>query len=393
MVLVGVAVGAGVVVVVAHLRRKPAEEVARQLVEEVEAKHVADLDRTIAQLKEAFGSLSREALSANSEEFLRLAKTRLEQQTAQGDTQLESKKKLIDASLEALRTRLGELNNAVQGSERDRREAFGRLVKELENTAKVTSTLNETTTQLTAALASHAQRGQWGERMAEDVLRLAGLIEGVNYKKQVTGESGSRPDFVFYLPTGPTVNMDVKFPLSNYLRYLEADGTEADGYKKAFLSDVRSRIKEVTTREYIDSAGGTIDFVLVFIPNEQVYGFIHQNDPELLDFAMKKNVVLCSPLTLFAILAVIRQAADNFRLQKASNEILALLGAFARQWTKYTEAVDQLGRHLERAMKSYDDVTSTRTRMLERQLDRIEELRQQRNVALPDVVDEEAGTG
>ena len=382
--IIGVAAGALIVVLVVHLRRKPAEEVAQKLVEEAQAQRIEDLGRVIDQLKDTFGALSREALADNRDDFLKLAETRLKQQTVQGEATLESKKKLIDANLEALQARLTELNAAVQGSEKDRREAFGRLIKELENTGKVTSSLNETTRQLTEALASPSHRGQWGERMAEDVLRLAGFIEGVNFEKQVATESGTKPDFVFLLPNGPRVNMDVKFPLANYLRYLESDESTAEGFKKAFLQDVRGRVREVTTRDYIDPSAGTTDFVLVFIPNEQLYGFIHENDPDLLEFALGKKVVLCSPLTLFAVLAIIRQAADNFRLQQASNEILALLGAFSKQWQRYGETVDQLGRRLEQVMKSYGELTSTRTRMLERQLDRIEELRRHRQVALPD---------
>jgi DNA recombination protein RmuC len=177
------------------------------------------------------------------------------------------------------------------------------------------------------------------------------------------------------LPSGPRINMDVKFPLANYLRFLEAESDLADAYRKAFIDDVRNRIREVTTREYIDTADGTTDFVLVFIPNEQIYGFVHETDPQLLEFAIARKVVLCSPLTLFAILAVVRQAADNFRLQQASHEILRLLGEFQKQWHKYGEVVERLGRALESSMKAYAELTGARTRQLDRQLDKIDELR------------------
>jgi DNA recombination protein RmuC len=383
LAILGVVVGAGIVALVFHLRRKPAADVARELVAEAERQRLADLDRVVAQLKESFGSLSREALSTNSAEFLKLAGTRLAQETQKGETALESKRKLIDTSLENLNKKVHELTGVVHATEKDRREAFGKLIKEIENTGKAAGALSETTAQLTQALASSSHRGQWGERMAEDVLRLAGMIEGVNYRKQSTTESGTKPDFVFLLPTGPRVNMDVKFPIANYLRFLESDDADADRLRKTFLTDVRSRVKEVTTRDYIDPVAGTLDFVLVFIPNEQLYGFIHENDPQLIEFALSRKVVLCSPLPLFAILAVIRQAADNFRLQQASNEILRLLGEFNKQWAKYGEVVDRLGRQLESAMKAYTDLTTTRTRQLERQLDKIEALRNEEGQALP----------
>jgi GGDEF domain-containing protein len=84
LAILGVVVGAGIVALVFHLRRKPAADVARELVAEAERQRLADLDRVVAQLKESFGSLSREALSTNSAEFLKLAGTRLAQETQKG---------------------------------------------------------------------------------------------------------------------------------------------------------------------------------------------------------------------------------------------------------------------------------------------------------------------
>ncbi len=371
----GLVIGAAIVVLIVHLRRRSIDTLARDLIAETETRRSEELDRTLTQLKDAFGALSRDALAVNSEEFLKLAKTRLENQTDAGASHLEEKKKLIDARLETVTKKVAELNQALHGAEKERRESFGRIIKELENTGQANLRLQNTTAQLTAALASPSHRGQWGERMAEDVLRLAGMVEGINYKKQTLTDAGTKPDFVFMLPSGQSVNMDVKFPLNNYVRYLESEGNDAEQFKKTFLQDVRKRISEVTTREYIDPSGGTVDVVLVFIPNEQVYGFIHENDPGLLDDAMSKKIVLCSPLTLFAILAVIRKAADNFRLQETSDEILALMGTFAKQWEKYSNVVETLGTRLESTMKAYGDLKTTRSRMLQRQLDKIDSLR------------------
>jgi len=363
-VIVGVVVGAGVVLAVVLLRRRRTPEADRELV---------------AQLKDAFGALSREALSANSEEFLKLARTRLEQETTKGEQTLEGKKKLIDANLEAIKARMAEVGTLLQTLEKDRRESHGGLVKHLQNVSAVTTSLQETTNQLRQALANPQARGQWGERMAEDVLRLAGMVEGINYTKQTQAAGGTRPDFTFLLPRGLCVNMDVKFPGSNYLAYLDAtDEAVAEGFKRAFVRDVRDRVKEVTKREYIDTAGGTVDYVLVFIPNEQIYGFIHQNDPTLLDDAMKMKVVLCSPLTLYAILAVIRQSVENFQLERASNDILQLLADFRKQWDKYVETAEKMGKRLDDVMKAYQEMTTTRTRQLERQMDKIDDLQAQR---------------
>ena len=110
--------------------------------------------------------------------------------------------------------------------------------------------VNEHTRQLREVLASQRVRGQWGERMAEDVLRLSGLVEGVNYLRQSTlVGSGRRPDYTFLLPQHLKMHMDVKFPLDNYVRHLEAQSElEQRRYRDQFLRDVRDRVKELTTR-------------------------------------------------------------------------------------------------------------------------------------------------
>jgi len=391
-VIIGIVVGAAVVLLVLVVRRRSAREVARKLIEEAQAEKVEDLQAIVKQIETAFAALSREALSANSEDFLKLAGTKLTEHTKQGESALEAKKKLIDKTVEQMSARLGELDRALRVAEKERSVSHGRLVDRLETTTRATANLTDTTAKLREALANPQRRGQWGERMAEDVLRLAGFIEGVNYRKQTATESGSKPDFTFPLPQNRRVNMDVKFPLPNYLRYLDApeDDPAREQFKSAFLRDVRARIREITTREYIDPADGTVDYVLVFIPNEQVYGFIHEHDPSLLDEALRQKVVLCSPLTLYAVLAVVRQAAENFRLEQTSREILSLLGAFSKEWARYSEVMDKMGKRLEEAMKQYEALTSTRTRKLERQLDRIEDLRSAEGVALPPEIE---GTG
>jgi len=375
-VLIGIVIGAVIGVIVLTLRRSAEKDLAQRLLETTQEEKARELSAIIEQLKIGFAALSREALSANTDDFLKLARSRLEQQAAQADQTIEAKKKLIDVRLEEMGTKLANLNNLIQQIEKQRAEAYGTLKGQLEKATQATNRLHETTGQLREALANPQRRGQWGERMAEDVLRLVGFVEGVNYCKQKTVIEGRRPDFTFLLPDNQCVHMDVKFPLANYLKMLDAqdDATRAV-FAAQFLRDVRSRVKEVTTRDYIDPAAGTVDYCLVFIPNEQIYGFIHEQDGTLLDDALRQKVVLCSPLTLYAILAVIRQAVENFRLEQASMQILNLLAEFKKQWARYVEGMDRMGKRLEDASKEYQQLVNTRTRQLDRQLDKIEDLR------------------
>lgn len=377
LILLGLAVGAALVILVILLRRGRESAVAAQLLDQARKDADASLLAITEQLKTAFAALSRDALSSNADDFLKLAKTKLDQQTTEGEAALEAKKKLIDVRLEDMAQKLTHLNNLIQAIEKQRAEAYGTLTTQIEKSSQVTHRLHETTAQLRAALANPQRRGQWGERMAEDVLRLAGFAEGVNYIKQKQLSEGARPDFTFVLPESRYLHMDVKFPLANYLKMLDAQTDAArDASATQFLRDVRQRIKEVTGRAYIDPAHGTVDYVLVFIPNEQVYGFIHERDAALLDDALRRKVVLCSPMTLYAILAVVRQSTDNLRFEQSSKQILELLANFRKQWTKFVDGMDAMGKRLDSAMKEYQELVGVRTRQLDRQLDRIDDLRQ-----------------
>ena len=391
--IIGVVLGAVVVLIVNWMRRQEAKTIAQELISQTESQKVQDLEVIINRVKESFGALSQEVLSKSTGEFLKLADATLSKQTQMGEKELEGKKKLIDQTLVAMKGDLQKVQDLVTGFEKDREKKFGELANQLKTTAEQTGKLQETTSQLRTALASSKVRGQWGERMAEDVLRLAGFVEGINYRKQKTLESvGTRPDHTFLLPQDLTVNMDVKFPLDNYMRYLDADGeTDKERHKNQFIKDVRGRIKEVTTREYINPAENTVDYVIVFIPNEQVYAFINENDSSILDEALKHKVILCSPITLYAVLAVIRQAVDNFNLEKTAAQIMSLLGTFNKQWSNFIKSLEKMGKKIDEAQKEFNALTSTRRNQLERPLRQIEDLRKQTGV-FPELALDEGNT-
>lgn len=374
--------GAAVVLIIQRLKRKEAREIARELVSETENEKVKDIEVILGRVKDSLGSLSLAALKTNSEEFMKLAGSVLGQQTQSGEKDLEGKKKLIDQTLDSMRGDLRKMQDVVAGFEKERVQKYGELSAHLKTAAEQTAKLQDTANHLRQALVSTKARGMWGERMAEDVLRLSGFIEGVNYLRQKTLEgAGSRPDYTFQLPQGRKVNMDVKFPLNSYLRYLETENDmEREVHKGQFLRDVRSRIKEVTTRDYINPDDETLDYVLVFIPNEQVYAFINQNDPVIIDEALRNKVILCSPFTLFAILAVIRQAMDNFSTAKAANDMLRLIGGFNKEWEKFCKSMDNMGRKIDDARDEFQKLATTRRNKLERPLQKIEDLRRLKGI-------------
>jgi len=365
-VLIGlmVAAVAGLVAVRLVAARRPtpvpAEDIARQLAAEQWRHAAAERDEVIRSALELLQSQNHGALASERELH---------------GQQLESKKALIDQQLGVMNAKLGEVGELVRTLEAERSTKLGELSGALEMQRAHIAALAETTQGLREALSSTKVRGQWGERMAEDVLRLAGFVEGVNYLKQRAITTGV-PDFTFLLPDDLSLFMDVKFPLDNYLRYLEAEGElEQRRTRDDFLRDVRQHVKTLAARDYLDGGRPSVDCVLLFIPNEAVYAFIQEQDSSILDDALRRKLVFCSPLTLFAVLAVVRQAVDNFRVERTSGEILERLHAFEKQWGMFTERMDKLGRSLETARKDYDELTSTRRRQLEREFDKIDDLR------------------
>jgi len=162
-------------------------------------------DKLMEELKTSFQSISFNTLK---------------DQTSQGAQTLEEKKKLIDATLNNIEGELNRVKDVMNNFSRQTKSGFDVMAEKLESTSDTTRRLTETTENLRKVLSDPTARGQWGEKMAEDVLRLAGFIENVNYKKQNVQASGSKPDFTFLLPKGVVVNMDAKFPFTNYLKFI-----------------------------------------------------------------------------------------------------------------------------------------------------------------------------
>ncbi|MDE2634858.1 MAG: DNA recombination protein RmuC [Chloroflexota bacterium] len=312
------------------------------------------LDKSAAQIKES------------NKSYLDQLTEKSETQTKAHNKELETKKELIDQRLTDMDVKLGKVERLVQELQTDRKAQYGALDDQLKS-------LTSTTNSLQPALADNRARGQWGERIAEDILRLLGFVEGVNYVKQATTDDGNRPDFTFRLPNQLSLNMDAKFPLDTYMRYSEAD-TEADkrSFSDKFLRDVNSRVSEIQKRDYIGAE--TLDCVLVFIPNEQVYRFIHEQDHSIIDSALRQKVILCSPLTLYIVLAVIRQASQNFNIEQQSRQIVTIVNEIRQEWDKYTGEMQTLSNHFQRVYNNLQRLTVTRTRALDRRFDKIEGL-------------------
>lgn len=402
---IAIALVAAVVVLVAAVAAVATWAVARRQLTSAPAVDHDEVEmRTRLAVSEAVGGAVRsvlddlraiagrdrdEAITAALHQSAVLGREQFAAAAASQAADLGAKKDLIEQNLGAVRAEvrqeLDRLGSIVRQLSERSAEKFGEVDKSLQVHSEVAAALATSTRALSEALSNPQARGQWGERMAEDVLRLAGLVEGVNYVKQAQLQGGTgRPDYTFTLPKGHQLYMDVKFPMASYLRYLEAasDG-DRRAHLKQFLTDVRARVKELAKRDYSrESASSSVDYVLLFMPNEQLTSFIVENDPALLDDALGDRVVVCSPLTLFAFLGVIRQAFDAFVLEQTSDEILKLIGGFSKEWDKYTASANKVKSRFDSVAREFDSLVGTRRRALERPLRHLEDLRRQRNLPI-----------
>ncbi|MFH0752988.1 MAG: DNA recombination protein RmuC [Candidatus Omnitrophota bacterium] len=318
--------------------------------------------------------------NARIEELLRSTREQMDarrQADAQGAADESVRRQSLESTVRSLEGRLKDYELMLRNWETDRAQKFGAIEKELSTAAQATFRLQEATGRLNNVLGNVKLRGQWGERMAEDIIRHAGLLEGVNYRKQVQlASSTTKPDITFLLPDGRSVNMDVKFPLDNYLKMVNAaSDLERDLLAKEFIKNARARVRELQTRDYINPAENTLDFVMLFIPNEQVFGYIHEVAPEFMDEALKQKVVLCSPFTLYATLAVIRQAHEHFRFERDMRKIIQDIEIFVKHYMTFKDRFVGFEKLIADLDQNYRDIREKSFKNIDVKIRHIEEFR------------------
>ncbi len=360
-VLIGLALG-GMVFAVLRLRRPTSPSVPDQEL-----------------LKSQFAELSRTALRELSEDFLRLAKRELAAENQRGAGELDTKRQAVEDAVKGLEQKLKDYERLLNTFESDRDTKYGRLEGELQRLTQNADQLQRTTANLTAVLGNARIRGQWGQKMAEDILRLCGLQEGMHYRKEREIAAG-RPDYTFLLPETQSLFMDVKFPLDHYLRFAEAQREdEQQRCKEAFIKSVREHLREMERRAY-GASEQAIDYTILFIPNEQVYASVNEWMPQLIDECLQKKLILCGPWTLYAIVRIVHQAWQNYQFSSAVRDIVRSINGFLQDYGKFKERFGELGELLEKLDTKYREIAVTSAQRLDSKIRRIEEYRKGQNI-------------
>ena len=303
---------------------------------EADTEKISWAERAESKMRDAFAALASDALQANSEALTKRTKVDLEG--------------VVDPLKENLKT----LDGYVRELESARKGAYESLQQQLTQLGNTHARLQETTTSLTQALKSPTVRGRWGELQLRRVVELAGMTRHVAFDEQASTESG-RPDMIVYLPNGGVLPIDSKVPLDAYL----AAATETnEQLRKQNLAQhtkaMRERVKELGQKQYWDQFERAPDFVVMFIPNEACLGAAFENDPDLLEYAISKKVLVSSPVNLLALLRAVaygwqqHQIADNaIKIAREGQELFNRL-------KKFVDHLADVGRSLRKLVDGYN---------------------------------------
>jgi DNA recombination protein RmuC len=324
-----------------------------------------DITDTIEQRLE---DIVPKALMEANDYLVRTARESLTSETKQSRIDMENKRKEIERMVKGM-------DDYLKEAEKERIDSYATLKNSVEESRKITEQLSVNTENLKKVLSDNQVRGQFGERVAEDLLKMAGFVRGVDYEfnKQQEG-SKTRPDFAVFLPDGTRINVDSKFPYASLQKMSDTDDKGMkEKYMKDFERDVKEKIKQVTSRDYINPEDKTVDFVILFIPNEMIFSYIYDKMPDLSQEAMESKVILAGPFSFTAILRMIRQSYENFRVQKNIYSIIGHVKAFEKEFDNFSGEFYKIGDRISSLQRQYDTVSSTRFNQLVRKIDKVKE--------------------
>ena len=288
-------------------------------------------------------------------------------------TDLSNKHAMIENLVKTIQQEMTTRQGELRTLEQDRIKKFAEMAGVLDSHRQLTEKLQISTDQLSKVLSNNQMRGSWGEKILEELLKSNGLVENIHYlRQQKQSETGLKPDITLLLPDKRQVPIDVKFPYAAIQKLADSDTKESRNLQmKQFASDVKIKIDKVA--EYIRPDQDTLDYAILFVPNEMIFSFINQQFPELVDQAISKRVLLVSPFTFLIVARTILESYRNFEIEDKLRDILKTISEFTHEWGKFQDEFQKFGRAVDAVSSGYDQLRKTRSNQLERKIHKIEE--------------------
>lgn len=345
---------------IAALRPKESELSAVKQQLEDEQKKYAQMK---ADLDAAFKGAAADALRANTQSFLALAKQELGGQNATAEQTLAKKEEAIRVLLDPLKETLGKLDIQTREMEKAREGAYGKVESMIsdikEAIPKSVDALKNETAQLIAALRAPKTRGNWGELQLRRCVEFAGMVQYCSFSEQVTARDQEdkmlRPDMTIQLPNGRAIVVDAKTPLDAFLT--EAEGADLSMQAMRFAAHaerVKAHLRDLSSKTYWKQFDHTPEFVVCFLPSEALFSAALEADPSLIEFGSQANVVMATPTTLIALLKAV---AYGWQQSQITQNAKAIQEAGRDLYSKLVNAhdyFDKLGTALGNAVGHYN---------------------------------------
>lgn len=318
------------------------------------AEKISALTDAHDRLTNSFKALSADALRSNNQSFLELARETFGKLHQQSADELGKRQQAIDSMVKPLKESLEKVDAKIGEIEKARASAYGQLSEQLKSLGTAQTSLQAEAAKLTTALRSTTTAGTWGELQLRRVVELSGMSSYCDFTEQQSA-GGFRPDLIVRLPGGQQIVIDAKAPND---AYREAVNATDDSIRTAKLAEhaskVRTHIDALGAKDYWAQFQPSPEFVVLFLPGDQFLSGALQSDPNLIDRAIAKKVLLATPATLIALLKAAAYGWRQESVSKNTEEIAELGRQLYDRISGFAEHLDKVGRGLENASKSYN---------------------------------------
>jgi len=326
--------------------------------EALDLERTATLERAMEQLDRRFDDLAGRQLRENIENFLRLAKENLGQHQQMAQSTLKEREKAIETLVKPIQESLARTSEALREIEVERQRDFGSLRQHLTDMRETHSALQRETRNLVQALSKPQVRGQWGEIALRRLVELAGMTSHCDFEEQVhvVGEDGAlRPDMVIHMPDDRDLVVDVKTPLDAYLQAVEASSDELRTVAlRRHAQHVGERVRLLSSKNYAAQFERAPEFVVLFLPGDQFLSAALDQQPDLLESAMKSGVILATPSSFMALLKAVHYGWQNVRLAEGAEHIRRLAEDLYSRLGTFRNHLARLGSALENSVRAFN---------------------------------------